>query len=191
MSKQFIFRCCVLLALMLGGAVSAAAAGAGGNAADYRVYENPAYNFAMAYPADWRVVEGYMGTVVLMGSPAETPTDKFAENISVYAGKLPPNTAVTLDQYTAANIEQLRKVVGEFKLIKQEKATLAGAPAGTIIYTGRQGVFRLKWRQDYLVVDNVAYVITFTAEEAQYDKYEKTVRTILKSFRLQSPAAVQ
>ncbi|MDR3591349.1 MAG: hypothetical protein P4N41_16975 [Negativicutes bacterium] len=58
----------VFLALVVLASLTTVAAGAG---SDFSVYENSNYNIRFQYPAEWKVLEGFMGTVVAFASPGK------------------------------------------------------------------------------------------------------------------------
>lgn len=91
---------------------------------------------------------------------------------------------MTLQKYDEISLAQAPTLITDFKLIAHGDAEISGIPAKTVVYTGRQGVFRLKFMQLYLLADAKAYVITFTVEESRYGDYEKVARQIANSFSL-------
>jgi len=123
-----------------------------------------------------------MGTVVVFLSPLENAEDKFSENVNLVTEDLTAYPGMTLEKYMEINLAQLSSFVTDYKLIARENSVVSGTPATALIYTGRQGIFQLKFLQVFIVADNRAYVLTFTAEEAQYKKYEAAARGIINSF---------
>jgi hypothetical protein len=57
-------------------------------------------------------------------------------------------------------------------------------PYHQLIFTGRQGIFRLKWKQHYRVFGRKAYVLTFTAQESRFAAYLEQVDRVMQSFAL-------
>jgi len=53
-----------------------------------------------------------------------------------------------------------------------------------IIYTGDMNAYHLKFEQYYFVTGNVAYVLTFTCEQDNFDKFRNTGEQILNSFQM-------
>jgi hypothetical protein len=150
----------------------------------FMIYENKVHNFSIQYPLHWKVVEGFMGSVVAFGSPPESPGDKFSENINIAVEDLTAYPDMTLAKYEELGLAQLTSVMTDFKLMERRSLTISGVPAKQAIFTCRQGVFQLKLMQTYLLADNKALVITFAAEEATYREYEKVAKTMINSVLL-------
>jgi len=53
-----------------------------------------------------------------------------------------------------------------------------------IIYTGDQGIFHLKYEQYYWVINDKAYVLTFTSEQDKFSDFKERGEKILNSFKL-------
>jgi hypothetical protein len=51
-----------------------------------------------------------------------------------------------------------------------------------VIYSGDQGLFKLKFEQYYFVVDKKAYVLTFTAEQSEFNKHKESAEETLNFF---------
>lgn len=150
----------------------------------FMVYENKVHNFSIQYPIHWKVIEGFMGSVVVFGSPPESPGDKFSENINIVVENLTAHPDMTLAKYEESGLAQLTSIMTDFKLLERRSLTISGVPAKQTIFTCRQGVFQLKLMQTYLLADNKAWVITFAAEEATYREYEKVAKTVINSVLL-------
>ena len=55
-----------------------------------------------------------------------------------------------------------------------------------IIYTGDQGVFHLKYEQYYWVINDKAYILTFTSEQDKYSGLKETAEKVMNSFMLKN-----
>ena len=53
-----------------------------------------------------------------------------------------------------------------------------------IVYTGKQGNLSLKFEQYFWIVNETAYVLTFTTEQDKYESYQVLGKKILDSFRI-------
>ena len=53
-----------------------------------------------------------------------------------------------------------------------------------IIYSGDQGIFHLQFEQYYWVINEKAFVLTFTSEKAKFADYKTIGEEILNSFIL-------
>jgi serine/threonine-protein kinase len=153
-------------------------------AAPTLVYENNTHGFRLSYPDKWAVTEGVMGTVAAFMSPLENSDDKFRENVNVLVQALSEYPGMTLEKYEALSIDDMPKFVTDFKLIDRKDAVISGLPAKTITFTGRQGVFQIKFLQAYIIQNERAFVLTYTAEEAQYKKYLAPAQGIIFSIQI-------
>ena len=144
-------------------------------------YENEGLGFSVNYPGDWEYYEGLMGTSFIALSPMESANDAFRENFNVTIEDL-GGYSISLDDYYTLGINQLAGAITDFKLIGGGDTVLAGRLAKLVVFTGTQGELELKWLQGYVLVDDLAYVITFVAESDRFDSYMPDVYTAFNTF---------
>jgi hypothetical protein len=70
-------------------------------------------------------------------------------------------------------------------LIASYRQKANGMDYQKVIYTGDQGIYKLKFEQYYWVRSEKAIVLTFTCEIDQFEKYKEIGEWILNSFKLQ------
>lgn len=175
----------LLLAAALALPLPAAAAPAdAAKTENFAVYENQTPSLKMEYPATWKAAEGAAGAIVAFLSPLESKEDFFRENVNVLAEDLSAHPTLTVDGYTGLGIAKLPMYITDFKLIGTRRHTLSGLPAQIIEYTGRQGVFQIHILQAMTIADKKAYVVTFTAEEANYERYLPAAKRIIDSLAI-------
>jgi len=145
-------------------------------------YSNKAYGLELMYPEDWVVREQVLGMVAAFISPKTGETD-FQENLNVGVDVLPPEYP-TLDSYVNASVKQISMIVTDYFLEDYSKTTLAANSAYRLVYTGRQGQFKLKWMQVYAARKGKVYVFTYTAEEKDYDNTLPTIQAMLSSVKI-------
>lgn len=148
------------------------------------LYRNPEFSFSIAYFPDWELQEDFMGTVVVFLSPQENSADQFRDNINIVVEDLGA-VELDLDEYIELSTTALESLITDFDLLESHDLDLAGVPAKEIIFTGSQGVFELKWWQVYLIKNDQAYVITFTAEADFFDDYIEFAEDMVASFSTQ------
>jgi hypothetical protein len=141
-------------------------------------YSNATARFAVDYPSDWVMREGVFGTTVMVVRPNP---NGFSSNFNVVVLRVPAGT--TLEATEDGLIEQLEAIITDFKLVAKQPATLAGQPAISVLYTGRQGKFNLVWYQVLTVRGTFAYAVTFTAEASAYESERTPFGNVLGSFR--------
>ena len=148
-----------------------------------KTYSNAAENLEIDYPADWELQEGFMGTVAVFLSPAESEADLFQENLNIGTQDLSA-TPMSLASYTEINVLQIEELITDSEVLESTSTTLAGNPAHVVVYTGAQGVFTLKWLQVWTIKDNMVYMLTYTAEEASYNKFMSSIEGMINSFKI-------
>jgi serine/threonine-protein kinase len=178
MTTWFRFLCSLIVILFAANSIVSASP---------KQYQNADYQIQISYPPTWKVLEAYAGAIVAVYRPQDSPDDQFAENANVVTEDLSRFQTMTIDQYTEKGKEVLSKMFTNFSLVKNEPTTISGINARTLTFTATQGIFRLKFKQTSLIVNNRAYIITFVAEEKNFSRYEATGTNIINSFKLLSP----
>ena len=153
----------------------------------FKQYQNADYQFQISYPLTWQLQEAYAGAIVAVYGPPDSPDDQFAENANVVTEDLARFQGITIDQYTEKGKEVLSKMFTNFSLIKNEPTTISNIKARTLTFTATQGIYRLKFKQTSLIVNNRAFIITFAAEEKNFSRYEAIGTNIIYSFKILSP----
>jgi len=70
------------------------------------------------------------------------------------------------------------------KLLESKRLSKNGSEFQKVIYTGEEGIYKLKFEQYYLIKNDKAYVITLTCELDQFEAYKTIGEKILNSFQL-------
>lgn len=182
--RKFFTALLLAAALVLPVNAAAAPANAVLKTENFAVYENQTYSFKMEYPSTWKAAEGAAGAIVAFLSPLESKEDFFSENVNVLAEDLSAHPTLTVEGYAELGIAKLPMFITDFKLIGTRKHTLSGLPTQIIEYTGRQGVFQIHILQAMTIANKKAYVLTFTAEEANYERYLPAAKRIIESLAI-------
>ncbi len=141
--------------------------------------------YTIQYPVSWRLDEsGKMGMDFLVASPIESQEDKFAENINLVIQDV-SGMNIDLNKYVEISENQIKTMITNPVIIKSERIK-GDKEFHQIIFSGEQGVYKLKFKQQYRVINNKAYVLTYTAEQKAYDKYLGIADKIIISFMLKS-----
>ena len=141
-------------------------------------------DYSIEYPKDWEVNEsGQMGTSFILFSPLTSQQDQFKENVNLIIQDL-TGYNLDLDKYVEISEGQIKTMITDGKIIESKRITSRTLNYQRVIYTGKQGIFNLKFEQYYWVVGNKAFVLTLTCEESQFDNYQVTGEKILDSFNL-------
>ena len=138
--------------------------------------------FSVQYPPQWEYDDsGLMGTNFIIFSPQENSSDQFRENVN-YSTQDVSQYNMTLDQFVELTEQQLFQMITDAKLISSERISHHNKEMHRIEYAGKQGQFSLTFYQLFWIENGIAHVLTFTAEEDQYEKYSSTARKIIKEF---------
>ncbi len=172
------------LALPVPAAAVSADAGAKTAQGAAAVYSNKDYGFQAQYPAKWQVVEGAAETTVAFHSPLASAADKFSENVNIIVEDLAAHPGLTLDGYEEIGLANLAAFMPEFTLKDRRKDALAGRPAKLVEFTCRHDVYRLRVLQAMTIANGRAYVVTYTAEEAEYGRYLPAAKKIMASLAI-------
>lgn len=138
------------------------------------------FSYTLNIPEGWKIKENYTESDCSFLAPQDTPTDTFLENINITVADAPSkNYPVT--KYTDFSIGYLPSVIENFELVERKK--LPGN-SEYIIYRGLKSEFHQTWKQYYHIKDNKMYIVTFTAETAQFEEYIVRIQENLDSFRV-------
>lgn len=138
--------------------------------------------YSIQYPDNWELnTEKSMGTSFILFTEQTSSEDKFRENINLIIQNL-EGYNLNLDDYVAISEEQISKMVTNGIIFESKRLNTNNTEFQKVIFTGKQGLFQLKFVQYYFVKDEKAYVLTFTCEEIQYEKYSLISDQILESF---------
>jgi serine/threonine-protein kinase len=150
----------------------------------WKAYEKGNFNFQ--YPADWDLDEsGQMGTSFFLFSRLDSDSDDFKENINLLIQDVGAHQ-IDLDKFVKLSEDQIKRIVTHSNLIESKRVERDGQSYQMMNYTGDQGQFHLHHLQYYFVEDGKAYILTFTAEQDQFEKFKVTAEKILASFRVAS-----
>ena len=75
------------------------------------------------------------------------------------------------------------------RILESSLSTLSGLPAHEIIYTSGLQNLNLKKMQIFTIVnENTTYVVTFGAEESQFNKYNSVIIKMVNFIRINQQA---
>ncbi len=152
------------------------------NAQNWKTIETSTYRHEC--PNEWMIDESkQFGTEYIFFSPIENEHDNFSENFNLIIEDL-SKSKITLDEYASLSENQIKKLITQSNIISNQKKTDKKIPYYEIIYTGKQGQLKLKWKQRYWINHNKAYILTFTSEQDRYDIYITLADQIFETFVL-------
>lgn len=140
-------------------------------------------SYSIQYPSNWDLDQtGYEGTTFLIASELTSPQDPFRENVNMIIHDL-RGTTIYLDKLVKQSESTFQSSLMNYNLIesKRIKGTLE---YHRIIFTGDKKNLKLKFEQ-YIIMKGIkAYVLTYTAEQTQFDNYKLQGEKILNSFKI-------
>lgn len=140
--------------------------------------------YSVEYPDSWELnTSGSMGTEFILFSPLKSDTDNFRENVNFIIQDISAYK-LNLDQYVEATKVQVKTMMTNGKVTTSERIKVGENEFHKIIYLGRQGDFDLQFEQYFYILEDNAYVLTFTCEEEQFEAYRETGERIMNSFLL-------
>jgi hypothetical protein len=138
--------------------------------------------YSIQYPTDWEVNQsGQMGSSFILFSALETSQDKFRENINLLIQDLSGHN-LDLNKYVKISEGQVKTMISNSILIESKRVKTGSDEYHQMIYTGDQGMFKLKFEQFYWVKNDKAYVLTLTCEQNKFSDFKDVGEAILNSF---------
>lgn len=129
-------------------------------------------NVKIDVPVGWLAQYTNAQQVFFLFSPLEE-NDNFQENCNLTTEKLTKKYSVK--EYIAANVDIIGNYMGDF--------TLHEAKKNYHIISGTVNNITVKQIQYFYIKKNTAYVLTFTSNPEEFEKYLNTFNTIAKSFK--------
>jgi hypothetical protein len=140
--------------------------------------------YSISYPSDWFLNQkGDMGTSFFIFTKLESKKDKFTENVNLLIQDLSLKE-LDLDKYTALSEKQIETLITKSKILESKRIKTDKLEFHKIIYSGDQGLLKLKFVQYYFVSKEKAYVLSFTCESKEFSKYIDKAEKIMNSFKI-------
>ena len=140
----------------------------------------------MKYPKNWArqdIENPATASKVTFLSPLENSADKFQEEVNVSIEDLPE--PMKLEEYSKSALKEIKDYLPDAKIDAASATTLANRPGYEVVFTGKDGSLILKRRQVWVLKNNQAYIITYTAEEGKYENFLKTAKAMIDSVEIQ------
>jgi len=127
---------------------------------------------------------GASNTDLIVRFPLKSVADRFSENINVMIDSV-SGRGLSLKEYVRASAIYMKSRFSD--IIMNESKELK-SPNGQhyieLVYTASLNKFELQFEQRYIQTTNAVIVITFTAEQYQFNNYKEKARKILDSIKL-------
>ena len=143
-----------------------------------------AATYSIHYPSSWSLdTSGQAGTKLVILSPSESAGDTFKENINLIIQDIAAYK-LDLDAYTKLSTDQIKTMITNSKILENKRVKQGNTEYQKVIYTGDLQSYNLTFEQYYFVIRDQAYILTFTAEQNKFKKYQATGEKMLSSFVL-------
>jgi len=114
-------------------------------------------------------------------SPLENAGDDFMENVNVATE---PAQGYDYKGYAIANRNSMKSQMSDMNFLSEEELKIGDMPAMAIVYAFKYGNYNLKNTAYFVVKNDVGYVITCTAVNTKFQKYQPQFKTCVNSFRV-------
>jgi serine/threonine-protein kinase len=144
----------------------------------------------MKYPKNWKsqnIEDRFTGDVAKFFLPQNNDSNSFKPEVSVEMEDL--KKPISLPDYTNLKVNQITRYLKNPRRNESHPAKLANLPAHEVIYTGKQEQYNVKRMAVWAVKDNKAYIVTYTAEESQYDAFLETAQAMINSLEIRKSAS--
>jgi PsbP-like protein len=161
-----------------------------------KTYENPGFGLSIQYPSSWAgmqlradpFAQTNTSIVSIFEAPRENQSDSYRENLIINV-QGPLEDIISLDEYTQNSLNAFSTMSDTITVLESSPGTLSGFPAHELIYSSSLENLNLKKMQIFTIVnDNAAYVVTFGAEESQFNKYMPLIMKMVNSIRINQQA---
>lgn len=141
-----------------------------------------AKNFGIQYPEGWSVdTSGQMNTEFILFSPV-LENDTFSENVNLLIQDLSGQN-ITMKSYVEISENQVTNMIPNSKIFESHAVKSKKPPYHLMVWSGNVANQDLKFKQYFYLINNKAYILTFSASINDFDKYSKIGTKILDSFK--------
>lgn len=149
--------------------------------------ENPRFDnvdFSIVGPTGWpKIVGGKDALVLFQNKTADTDANGQTFGASINVTTEFTSEIRSLDEYSKkTNVQRQNTLIG-YKPLSQTKGMLGTQAANVDVYLIKIGNIDVKQGQIYTIKNHKAYVITFNAQAASWDKYAQVFNSSAQSFQ--------
>ncbi len=138
--------------------------------------------YSIKYPSSWELNQSSeTGANFMLFSPQESEQDNFKENINLLIQDFTGQN-VTLDTYIQNTEDQIKTMLPNSTLIENKRNKNKNGEYQKLVYSGDQESFHLTFVQYVWIINEKAYLITFTSEQNKYADFKAIGEKIMDSF---------
>ncbi|MBW4641659.1 MAG: protein kinase [Goleter apudmare HA4340-LM2] len=152
---------------------------------EYSTYENPRYSIQIQYPLSWKVQpigDTFTGDVVKFWLSPINSTKKPLVEVNINVENVKDSTS--LEGYTNISVNEITQFFTDVVILDSHATKLSDFPAHQVIYSGKEEGYNVKRMAVWTLRNNKAYIITYKAEESQYDKHLQTAQQMIDSLKI-------
>lgn len=140
-------------------------------------------DFSISYPENWSYSDqkpNPMVQAVFYSPEASQEKDSFRENVNLTVEDL-KGREMDLNEYTNTSLESVKSQIPSAKIITQTDTKVNGFDAKSIVWSADFGTIYLKFKQISTIINEKAYIITYTSTVEEFDDYIEIGDQILSS----------
>jgi hypothetical protein len=138
-------------------------------------------NYSIQYPSAWELSKDQPGAVFIIVSPVDTANTNFNKNVNLVIQDL-KGAGFDLDKYNETSVKQIKQYLPNDTIIMDKKEKDGMGDCEHLIYVGDVNGNRLEFEQYYRIINEKAYILTFTALQKQWENGHQVGEQILNSF---------
>tara|TARA_Y100000782_G_C10176196_1_gene261947 strand:+ start:839 stop:1378 length:540 start_codon:yes stop_codon:yes gene_type:complete len=143
--------------------------------------------YQVEYPSSWELdTVNTRGAEFIILSPLVSEEDPFNEYVS-FAQQDLTGKQITLDKYIEISESQVKAYLKSGEIVKSERVKNKTETHHIIICKGTQQNTSITFVQYYWLLNETAYILSFTSKTESYENYQKTAEHILDSFQFKYP----
>lgn len=127
-------------------------------------------NMQLCYPSNWTAEKDPELEIILF-SELEGDNDIFQENVNVVSENLP--YSMTASEYMDASMNSMSTMLENFRKIDRGSQEIRGRKAEWLIYHHEMESYKIRVKAWTFTKGSTAYVLTGSAMEDSFDKFEK------------------
>jgi eukaryotic-like serine/threonine-protein kinase len=164
------------------------------NSNNVATYENQTYNIKIDYPDNWLkndIGDKTTGELVRLSSPPSSsnpnPNPNNDSSVELILEIQNFDKPVTLDELTSLRVNDITQFFTDAKIHESQAIKLKNLPdvsAHEVIYSGKDDKVDVKRKAVWLVKNNKAYIVTYSAPERNYNTHLTTADAIINSLKL-------
>lgn len=137
-------------------------------------------NYSIQYPKDWLIEKEFGQDVAFyIYLNVDKEEAEIGSNINLMVQNV--SKEMTLEEYTSISLKDISR---QGSVISSEKFVTPSKEYQRVVCTMRMYNEDLKFVQHYIVKNSKVYVLTFTAMERNYSRFESIAEQVMQSFTI-------